>query len=211
MFKTYSAPNFGNPQELPLRWRFADGTVRTDLRQLSDEELILLDWVPVGVPVPTQVDEEGNVLQQGDYDSETHKSVWYSAQRTYIILEKNVDSTPYESGNIVDESIVTVDYVPPIIVPSADWNGFRTALVSSVALNQFVASAMNIAPIAALALPATMLNIETEGFSKFGITWQAITAAVGEVPAGLITEVLSAAEEYHIPFAFTSILQPLGE
>lgn len=200
MFKYYSAPNFGNPQELPERWRFEDGTVRTDLRSLTDEELILLDWVPVEVPVPTQVDEEGNVLQQGDYNLETHKAVWYPAQRRYIILEKNADTTLYESGNHVSPT-----------GHSADWNGFRTALISSVVLNQFVASAMTVAPLAALALPATILNIEKEGFTKFDAAWKAITAAVEEVPAELITEVLSAAEQYHLPFEFTRILQPLGE
>lgn len=32
------------PQEIPDRWRFSDGTVRTDLQELTDEELAELGW-----------------------------------------------------------------------------------------------------------------------------------------------------------------------
>ena len=46
---TYS-PNGAYPQELPDRWRFQDGTVRTDLQTLSDDELALLGWVPAAMP-----------------------------------------------------------------------------------------------------------------------------------------------------------------
>lgn len=197
MIKYYSAPNFGNPQELPERWRFDDGTVRTDLRTLNDEELRLLDWVPVEVPIARQIDEDGNIVTEGDYNPETHKFVWYPAQRRYVILEKDADTGPYESGN----------HVSPL-GQVADWNGFRIALVSSATLNTFIASVMNVAPLAALALPATITNIEKEGFANFAAAWNAITSAVDEVPEELIQEVVSAAEQYNLPFEFIRILWP---
>ena len=46
---TYS-PNGAYPQELPDRWKFEDGTVRTDLQTLSDDELASLGWVPAAMP-----------------------------------------------------------------------------------------------------------------------------------------------------------------
>lgn len=45
------SPSGAYPQELPDRWRFSDGTVRTDLQELTDEELAELDWIgPIQEP-----------------------------------------------------------------------------------------------------------------------------------------------------------------
>jgi len=46
---TYS-PNGAYPQELPDYWKFADGTIRTDLQTLGDEELASLGWFPAPMP-----------------------------------------------------------------------------------------------------------------------------------------------------------------
>ena len=46
---TYS-PNGAYPQELPDRWKFEDGTVRTDLQTLSDDELESLGWFSAPMP-----------------------------------------------------------------------------------------------------------------------------------------------------------------
>lgn len=47
----YSPPNRNYPQELPDRWRFEDGTVRTNLQELSDAELEALGWHgPITMP-----------------------------------------------------------------------------------------------------------------------------------------------------------------
>ena len=43
----YSSPDKGYPQELPDRWKFADGTVRTDLKTLSDDELNAIGFVKI--------------------------------------------------------------------------------------------------------------------------------------------------------------------
>lgn len=40
----YSPPSRNYPQELPDYWRFEDGTVRTDLRDISNTELKKLGW-----------------------------------------------------------------------------------------------------------------------------------------------------------------------
>ena len=49
MSGTYS-PNGAYPQELPDYWKFADGTIRTDLQTLGDEELASLGWFPASMP-----------------------------------------------------------------------------------------------------------------------------------------------------------------
>jgi len=46
---TYS-PNGAYPQELPDYWKFFDGTVRTDLQELSDSELETLGWFKAPMP-----------------------------------------------------------------------------------------------------------------------------------------------------------------
>jgi len=51
MKKQYSPPNRAYPQQLPDVWRFEDGTIRTDLQELSDEELNALGWHgPIEMP-----------------------------------------------------------------------------------------------------------------------------------------------------------------
>ena len=45
------SPNGNYPQELPTYWKFPDGTIRTDIPELSDEELEELGWYgPVEMP-----------------------------------------------------------------------------------------------------------------------------------------------------------------
>jgi hypothetical protein len=45
------SPNGAYPQELPDYWRFADETLRTDLPELTDEELEELGWFgPIEMP-----------------------------------------------------------------------------------------------------------------------------------------------------------------
>lgn len=47
----YSPPSRNHPQELPDYWRFEDGTLRTDLPELSDKELHKLGWHgPIEMP-----------------------------------------------------------------------------------------------------------------------------------------------------------------
>jgi hypothetical protein len=51
MSKLYSPPNRAYPQELPDYWKFEDGTIHTDLQELSDVELEALGWYgPITLP-----------------------------------------------------------------------------------------------------------------------------------------------------------------
>ena len=200
----YSPPTGGHPQELPDRWKFADGTVRTDLNSLTNTELLSLGWIgPITQPQPFTeeldengdpvLDEDGNPVILGDYDGETHKTVWYRAARKYVIVENHIDEAPYDSGELVSN--------PGGI---ADWNTFKTTAVASTKLNTFVRSLIKTLPVAATALPATLLLIESGNYKDFENTWTAIENATS-VPAALITEMTTLAESCNLPEEFVSI------
>lgn len=65
MEKLYSTPLGGAPQPLPSYWRFEDGTVRTDLPDLSDEELAKLGWLgPIEPPIRKTVIFKSQLTEQ---------------------------------------------------------------------------------------------------------------------------------------------------
>ena len=192
----YSPPTGNHPQELPDRWKFADGSVRTDLKSLTNTELLLLDWTgPITQPQPftEELDEEGNPVIVGDYDGETHKAVWYRAVRNYIVIEKHIDEAPYDSGEMVS---------PPVGI--ADWNTFKTTALSSPRLNTLLGEVLTVAPVVGTAFPATFLGLENGNYSDFIAVWQAINAVV-EVPAELIQEFVTLATACNLPQEFIDI------
>ena len=220
----YSPPTGGHPQELPDRWKFADGTVRTDLKSLSNADLLKLGWIgPITQPQPFTeeldengeavldedgnpvfvekldengdpiLDEDGNPVIEGDYNPDTHKTVWYRAARKYVVVENHIDEAPYDSGKLVSN-----------VGGIADWNTFKQSAVASINLNTFVAELMSVAPVAATALPATLLLLESGTYTDFENTWTAIENAT-TVPAALITEMTALAESCNLPEEFVSI------
>lgn len=68
----YRPPHGGWPQEIPNFYRFPNGTIRTDLRSLSHEELVSLGWSgPHEQPKGRRLENVESV--KGIYDAETHK------------------------------------------------------------------------------------------------------------------------------------------
>lgn len=180
----YSAPHKGFPEELPTYWRFEDGTVRTDLRMLPDEELAALGWVgPIRFLTPGE-----------DYNPETHKAVWYAAERKFVVVDINTNPKPYASGELL-----TYDDVP------ADWDTFKRTAIASPALNTYVASVMSVAPLAATALPATLIKIENNSYGDFKTTWQAMNTFV-PIPEELHQEIVGLAQSCHLPLKFIAII-----
>jgi hypothetical protein len=196
MYFLYSPPSGDYPQELPDRWRFGDGTVRTDLQSLTNAELGALGWSgPVSYLTPRQLDEEGNdLVEPWDYDSNTHKAVWYKAERKFIVVELHIDDTPYMSG----------DHIKLNVGPS-DWETFKKTALISPALNAYVSSVMLVAPLAAIALPATLLKIETDSFRDFENTWEAITSVV-PIPEELKVQMIELARSCNLPLRFIDII-----
>lgn len=195
MINLYSPPTGGYPQEVPDYWRFADGTIRRDLQSLSSQALNNLGWTgPISIPVPKQVDDEGNITNEDEYtyDGETHKSVWYAKERKFVIIGKEESELPYLPNAVI----------PP--KPDAKWSEFKRQAIASVALNTFVGTLMTVAPVAATALPVTLMSLELGNFNDFMNVWGAIENAT-TVPADLITEMTTIAESCNLPEEFVSI------
>ena len=192
----YSPPSGDYPQELPDRWRFGDGTVRTDLRILSNLELAALGWTgPITMLSAKQLDEEGNdLVESWDYDPTTHKAVWYKAERRFIVIELHIDDTPYMSGDFV-----TFNNLP------SDWETFKRTALISPALNAYIASVMLIAPLVAISIPATLLKIETDSFKDFETTWEAITGVV-PISEELKEQMIELARSCNLPIRFIDII-----
>ena len=92
----------------------------------------------------------------------------------------------------------------PEMPEAPDWNTFKTTAVSSTKLNTFVGELMSVAPVAATALPATLLLLESGTYTDFENTWTAIENAT-TVPTDLITEMTALAESCNLPEEFVSI------
>lgn len=195
--KLYSPPNNGFPQPLPNRWRFDNGQVLTNLAALSQHELELLDWKgPYEFPVAKQVDEEGNLLtEKWDYDPETHRFTWYKYFRKFIIIELDVDDQPYLSGELVE----------PLIVP--DWKRFQEIAVSSVWLNQYIASIIPFAPLIAISIPTTIRDDVVRGsYGEFAALWNAMEKIIVP-PQELLDEIVNLSLVCNLPQEFVDIFK----
>ncbi len=105
-----------------------------------------------------------------------------------------------------DAIVATIPAPEPQPQPAGgpDWNTFKTTAVASPALNAFVGDLITVAPVAATALPATLLLIESGIYKDFENTWTAIENAT-TVPAALIAEMTALAESCNLPQEFVNI------
>lgn len=249
MEKYYSPPSGNSPQLLPDYWRFWNGTIRRDLQTLDDEELHAWGWTgPFYIPVPKRVikntedlsadyvntlmndetleyDEETEewVSVSYDYDLETHKSVWYSKNREYVILPIDEDTTEYDvlyrSGVVPPSQGDNSNLFPPIVspeppiftldVPPVLWEQFRNHLVSSLEFNQYIASLMPVLPIVATSFPISILQLEIGKYSSFRTLWETLKTANALPPEELTQSLIALAGQYNLPQDFIRIL--IGE
>jgi hypothetical protein len=105
-----------------------------------------------------------------------------------------------------DAIVATIPAPEPMPeMPGApDWNTFKTTAVASTTLNTFVGGLITTAPVAAAALPATLLLIEGGNYTDFENNWTAIENAT-TVPAELITEMTTLANDCNLPEEFVNI------
>jgi hypothetical protein len=87
-----------------------------------------------------------------------------------------------------------------------DWDGFNGAMLQDVAFNQTTGAVMGVAPSVALALPAALAQVSTNGVNAFGLVFNAFCAA-GSVSVVQRSEWASIAETYSLPADFVNIVR----
>ena len=191
----YSPPGNGIPQELPDRWRFANGEVRTDLQYLSKEQLNSLDWAGPYTPlVPKQLDQNGNLVSETyDYDPETHKAAWYKYFRKYIVLERHIDEIPYQDGALFQDDI-------------PNWQKFQEYAVMLVELNQYIAQLLQVMPLVAISIPTAFNNLLGGSYGGFQAIWTTVARSIKPSDI-LIQKLIAKAEECHLPPEFSDIFK----
>ena len=206
--KLYSTPRGGHPQELPDRWRFDDGTVRTDLKLLNDKELLQLGWVgPIDVPQPhTQeldengelvLDADGNpVIIENDYNPETHKAVWYRAARKYVIVENHIDWRPYDSGELLPEDIAKLP----------DWDTFEGIILQSKEMRDFIAFASTKNPLVSSSFPAAFFDVKNGKYNSFNTVWNELVK-ISPVDVNVIESIIGVAQSCNLPEEFIGIIK----
>lgn len=139
--KLYCPPDGSNPIELLDYWKLKDGSI-LNLQTLSDDQLHLLGFDgPFYKPMPKDVidnkeieyevrnklinemdytlDVENDILISNYvYDFKTHKEVWFSKERRYVIIPIDEDSSYYEKKYHKNDALPVKQYylsVPPEI------------------------------------------------------------------------------------------------
>jgi hypothetical protein len=178
MEKLYSTPLGGAPQPLPPYWRFLDGTIRTDLPELNDDELAELGWVFIQIPIRKKIffksellegklpdhenaddydyDEETEswTLKVYDYDPKINKIFWSTKQRKYLFLDLDVDET-------------LIDYEPPVL-----WDKFKMSLFKSEKFNKYVLDLSIAYPVISTSLSIEIKNLNQGFHPEFITIWE---------------------------------------
>ena len=113
MSAQYSPPNRNYPQELPDYWKFEDGTVRTDLKTLTDSELEALGWHG---PITMPKDIEGT-------STYTHDYIWNRETLSFVVVE--IDELDKQKR--IDYKLFWNSLVNGVNVESTDENGEITS------------------------------------------------------------------------------------
>lgn len=190
----YSPPNGTLPQEIPFYYRGPDGIIRTDLKELSHNDLIAFGFTgPYEFPKATYTDENGDVIE-GDYNPETHYWEWSQEQRQFLIKSRETE-----------ESHSLPLAPPPPTLPSPNWTAIKQEVLSYEPLNLIIAEAISVVPIAALAFPATFLECERGNYSDFTNCWNAIKSSMN-VSEDVINYIVERCEYHNLPSEFISII-----
>jgi hypothetical protein len=94
-----------------------------------------------------------------------------------------------------------------LIPPAPDWPQFKRLALTHPGLNAAMAAALPLAPAAALALPAALMQAEQGATADFRGCWRALAAAA-PVAAETVAELVALAEKCQLPADFVSALSP---
>ena len=94
---------------------------------------------------------------------------------------------------------------PPL--PAADWLTFKAAVLRSATVNQALAQAYQVAPVAAAALAPSLSMAERGNPDEFAVVWGAIIQACSVPPAELVG-LAALAEACNLPAGFVEAINP---
>lgn len=184
----YSPPNGTFPQEVPFYYKGADGIIRTDLRELSHQELI--DFGFTGPYTMPSAKNNG----EGDYDPETEYWEWSQEQRKFIIKTKD------------NQEVGSVGTSPPPELITPNWTAIKQEVLSYEPLNTIIAESISVVPIAALTFPATFLECERGNYNDFINCWNTIKSAMN-VPESVFDYIVERCEYHQLPQEFIALLE----
>ena len=96
--------------------------------------------------------------------------------------------------------------IPPA-PPRPDWLTFKAAVLRSATVNQALAAAYQVAPVAAAALAPSLTLAERGSPDEFAVVWGAIIQATA-VPAPELVGLAALAEACNLPQAFVEAVNP---
>lgn len=96
--------------------------------------------------------------------------------------------------------------IPPA-PPRADWLTFKAAVLRSTTVNQALAAAYQVAPVAAAALAPSLAMAERGQPDEFAVVWGAIIQATAVAPAELVG-LAALAEACNLPAGFVEAINP---
>lgn len=96
---------------------------------------------------------------------------------------------------------------PPPLPPLAEWDTFKATALNSSSLNEILASAYQVAPVAAGALAPALLKAEAGVPADFQAAWATIVKVVA-VPSSVIESFQDVAKSCNLPSDFVQALAP---
>lgn len=195
--KLYSPPNGDFPQGLPDYWKFDDGTVRTDMKELGTRAINELGWTgPYEYPVPKNRDDE---TQAFDYDPEVQKFIWDRVELKFYIVDMDENEIEYL------KALRTPLPPPEPPTPEPNWDLFEKIVLRNKSIIQMVEAASLKNPLVAAAFPASFYMTKFGDFSSFKNIWREIMRSIEIYPA-LVEDTIRLATMCHMPQELINII-----
>jgi hypothetical protein len=100
---------------------------------------------------------------------------------------------------------ILVDPMPTVEPPPPNWDEFNATMLSDANFNLATGTVMDIAPAVALALPAALTQVSTNGIAAFALAYSAFVS-IASVPLETRQSWSAVAEANHLPADFTAVI-----
>jgi hypothetical protein len=195
--KLYSPPNNDFPQGLPDYWKFDNGMVRTDLKNLNTRQLNELGWTgPYTNPVPKNPDDD---TQPYDYDPTKQKYIWNGSELRFYIIDLDEDEIEFLNS-------INLPQPPQPPEPSQpNWELFERIVLRNTSVSELLLAAAAKNPLVASAFPASFYMTKLGDFASFRLIWKELMRYV-EVYPQVVQDTINLAIGCHLPQEFIDII-----